>query len=108
MTGSARGPRRLNLLKKGDPGDPGSDRVRIDVLVDAETGDFVMEGADTGPTVERIFGDDDYEYWVTVPKEHKDQLLLYLVQEVFGGGTGTSAPTGWLKEKGIPHEFYSY
>ena len=63
---------------------------------------------DTGPAVTRLFGDDDHEYWITVPNEHEDQLLLYLVEEVFGGETGTPAFTGRLKQKKIPHEFFSY
>lgn len=38
-----------------------SSSVRID-----ETGRLVISAVDSGPLVERIFGDSDYEFWYTV------------------------------------------
>lgn len=51
-----------------------------------ETGDLVMEGEDTGPSVERFLGQDEYEYFVRVFKGHNDRLLPHVVKEVFGYG----------------------
>jgi hypothetical protein len=99
-------PKRLNLIKKGNAQDPNSDSVRLDVLIDG-TGDLVMEGEDTGPSVERVWDDDEYEYFVRVSKRHKDWLLLNLVKEVFGESPSSSAFMRWLKEKKIPYESHS-
>ncbi len=101
------GPKRLNLVRKGNPGNPSSDSVRLDVLLD-ETGDLVMEGEDTGPSVERFLGADEYEYFVRVPREHKDRLLLHLIKEAFGAGAISSDFMKWLDKKKIPYEFESY
>ena len=102
-------PAELNLVEEGDPSDPESDSRRLDVYVD-EAGDLVMEGTDTGPAVERFFGDDDYEYWVTVPERYKDWLLLNVIKDRFAGERPdpNSAFKGWLEEKGIPYEFHAY
>ncbi len=71
--------------------------------------DLVMEGHDIGPAVEKMRGDDDYEYWVTVQKRHKDWLLLNLIKDVFAEQPGPSSTyMEWLKEKGIPYDFFSY
>ncbi len=101
------GPKRMNLVRKGNPRNPNSDSVRLDVLVD-ETGDLVMEGEDTGPSVERFLSADEYEYFVRVPREHKDRLLLHLLKELFAKGTGSAAFMKWLDERKIPYEFNSY
>jgi len=33
----------------------------------ADDGAITMDAQDIGPTVTRIWGDDDYEFWVRVP-----------------------------------------
>ena len=101
------GPKRLNLVKKGNAEDPNSDSVCLDVLIDG-IGDLVMEGEDTGPSVEPVWGDDEYEYFVRVSKRHKDWLLLNLVKDIFGEEPSSAAFMRWLKEKKIPYEFDSY
>ncbi len=101
------GPKRLSLVREGDAGDPESDSVRLDVLVDG-SGNLVMEGEDVGPKVKRFLGKDEYEFWVTVPKRHKDLLLLHLVKEAFGEGAISSDFMKWLDEKKIPYQFHSY
>ncbi|MDP9439436.1 MAG: hypothetical protein M3P49_11950 [Actinomycetota bacterium] len=102
------GPKRLNLIKKGNARNPNSDSVRLDVLVDEETGDLVMEGEDTGPSVEEFMGADEYEFFVRVPEGHKDRLLLHLVKEAFSEGAISSDFMKWLDKKKIPYEFDSY
>ncbi len=101
------GPKRLNLVKTGDAGSYESDSVRLDVLVDG-SGNLVMEGEDVGPKVKRFLGKEEYEFWVTVPKRHKDRLLLHLVAEAFGEGAISSDFMRWLDEKKIPYQFHSY
>ncbi len=102
------GPKRLNLIKKGNARNPNSDSVRLDVLVDQETGDLVMKGEDTGPSVEEFMGADEYEFFVRVSKEHKDRLLLHLVKAMFSEGAISSEFMKWLEKKKIPYEFDSY
>ncbi len=101
------GPKRLNLVKTGDAGSYESDSVRLDVLIDG-TGNLVMEGEDVGPKVKRFLGKDEYEFFVTVSKRHKDRLLLHLVKEAFGEGAISSDFMRWMEEKKIPYEFNSY
>ncbi len=101
------GPKRLNLVREGDAESYESDSVRLDVLVDG-SGNLVMEGEDIGPKVRRFLGKDEYEFWVTVPKRHKDLLLLHLVKEAFGEGAISSDFMKWLDEKKIPYQFHSY
>jgi hypothetical protein len=77
MTGATPGPKKLNVMDVAQ----GGGRTQPDILI-SDTDDLVMEGYDTGPDVEAFLGDDDYEYWVTVPKEHKDWLLLSVTKRI--------------------------
>ena len=69
------------------------------------SGDLVLEGYDIGPSVEKFFGDSDYEYWRTVKAEHVPLVLLHLIKDRFEKESDLKA---WLDEKGIPSEFSSY
>lgn len=70
-----------------------------------ENGDLVLEGCDNGEMVREIWGDFDYEYWITVKADYKDTILLHLIQEKFDS---ESKFKEWLKEKNIPWDFTSY
>lgn len=71
----------------------------------SENGDLVLEGQDLGRLVQETWGDEDYEYWLTVAGEYKDTVLLYLLKERFESET---AFREWLKEREIPHRFMSF
>ncbi|MBI4165859.1 MAG: hypothetical protein HY508_09015 [Acidobacteria bacterium] len=79
-----------------------------------ERGDLELEGQDLGASVEAHWGDSDYEYWVVVPKDYKDTVLLWLLKERFDATPQTSPLKNdsefmeWLKAKGIPYQFNSY
>ena len=47
-----------------------------------ESGDLVLEGQDLGPLVDSVWGDSDYEYWVTVPAPHLNDLVRRLIKEL--------------------------
>jgi hypothetical protein len=98
-------------------------------------GDLVLEGYDVGSFVEEVWGDSDYEYWLTVHSEEIPRLVEELVRE-----TGELAPTAenqppfvmgvlkkffteghapvyfkndsefkkWLDARGIPSDFSSW
>ena len=46
-------------------------------------GSLKISGHDTGPFVEKFWGDDDYEYWLFVPKESIHDFILNLLKYVF-------------------------
>ena len=70
-----------------------------------ENGDLQLEGQDIGPLVEEMWGDSDYEYWLTVDKDYKDTVLLRLIKERFSRETEFKK---WLEEKQIPFNFMTY
>ena len=74
-----------------------------------ESGDLVFSGQDMGPIVEQIFGDSDYEYWLTIRSKDKDSVLLALLEIFF---KEHKIPFNEFREllesKGIPSEFTSY
>jgi hypothetical protein len=70
-----------------------------------DDGDLVLEGYDVGETPKKYWGDSDYEYWLTVNKDYKDTILLWLIKERF---EDDSHFKDWLDEKGIPSKFDSW
>jgi len=50
-----------------------------------KNGDLVVLGQDVGKAPQECWGDGDYEFWVIVPNEHKDEVLLALIDRVYGG-----------------------
>ena len=83
-----------------------SDRISIHLSARIkENGDLVLEGQDLGEFVKERFGDSDYEYSLIVKAEYKDTILLNLIQERFADD---SEFRGWLDEKQIPCEFWSF
>ena len=53
------------------------------------------------------FGDSDYEYWLTIPKEYKDQLLLAILSQCFGDGNGFGNFKTFCDENKIEYKFFS-
>ena len=53
-------------------------RVRVDEYK------FTIDTQDMGPTTEEFWGDADYEFWTTVPREAWGDLLVALAKEWFG------------------------
>lgn len=67
--------------------------------------DLTLEGVDADKDTEKFFGDSDYEYWLTVPKDFKETILLHLIKERFSSVHDLKA---WLEEKDIPLTLTSY
>jgi hypothetical protein len=77
----------------------------IDASINKD-GDLVVSGQDVGKAPREFWGDADYEFWVHVRSEHKDDVLLALMEKLYGGSA--SAVTDFrefLKSRGIPNEF---
>ena len=48
-----------------------------------EDGTLKISGQDMGPFVEKFWGDDDYEYWLFIPKESVNTFILNLMKFSF-------------------------
>jgi hypothetical protein len=73
-----------------------------------ENGDLELSGQDVGKAPSAIFGDSDYEYWLTVPAAHKDALLLALLEALYQGDPRVvSKLKAMLEDKKIPCEFFA-
>ncbi len=83
--------------------------VHVEVYVDPETGSLVMAGQDIGEAPRRYFGEDEYEYFLSIAAADKDRLLTQLMLAVFGGNeTPRTAIAKWLDERTIPYSTHSF
>ena len=74
-----------------------------------ENGDLELSAQDVGALPLEFWGDDDYEYWVTVPAEQKDRVLLALIEKLYTGNVRAVDDFRLLLQmKGIPHEFMTW
>jgi hypothetical protein len=74
-----------------------------------DDGAIKMDAQDMGPTVTRIWGDDDYEFWVRVPPASLPKLAFELLREKFSGQLGAvDAFRDWCKAHAVQHEFDSW
>ena len=86
----------------------GATSIYIDVEI-THAGDLLFSGQDLGEAPESFFGDSDYEYWLMIPKEHKDGVLLALIEKHHTGNKSVITQfQELLKSKGIPSEFHSW
>ncbi|MEW9922324.1 hypothetical protein AB2B41_22220 [Marimonas sp. MJW-29] len=54
--------------------------IRADLKAD---GGLLVHGQDLGPSVEKIFGDIDYEYWLDIDEASIPQLFILVLKEAF-------------------------
>jgi hypothetical protein len=74
-----------------------------------DDGTIQMDAQDIGPTVTRIWGDNDYEFWVRVPPASLPKLAFELLREKFSGQLGAvDVFRDWCTAHGIQHEFDSW
>ena len=87
-------------------------RGKTSIYIDAEikgTGDLQLSGQDVGEAPRKFYGDSDYEYWLTVSKEHKDDVLLLLLEKMYSGNSSViSEFKELLESSGIPCKFHSW
>ena len=93
----------IKLVSQG-----GSTSIYINVRIN-ENGDLLFSGQDIGNAPEEIFGDIDYEYWLTVPASEKDRLLLALIEKHYAGDAMViSTLREFMESKDISCGFYSH
>ena len=86
----------------------GSTSIYIDVRIE-KNGDLRFSGQDIGSAPEEIFGDMDYEYWLTVPAAEKDRVLLVLIEKLYRGDASVMSEFRQILESnGIRHNFHSH
>ena len=86
----------------------GRTSIHIDVRIN-ENGELLFSGQDIGEAPSEIFGDSDYEYWLTVPAAEKDKLLLALIEKHYVGDASVISTLKELMElKQIEFEFHTY
>ncbi len=74
-----------------------------------DDGGIMFEGQDLGPSVEEVFGDSDYEYWVHVPPSALQKLAFELLREKYTGQlNAVEAFRDWCKAHGVEHKFSNY
>lgn len=93
----------IKLVSQG-----GSTSIHIDMRIQ-DNGDLLFSGQDTGDAPMEIFGDLDYEYWLTVPAAAKDCLLLAVLEKHYGGDPMLISTLRELMESGdIPCQFHCH
>ncbi len=86
----------------------GTEFRRVDLML-KDDGTIVLEGQDMGPTVEEVWGDTDYEYWVRVAPPSLPKLAFELLREKFAGRLdAVQAFRDWCLAHGVEHKFGNY
>ena len=76
----------------------------LSVTIDKK-GSIVLEGVDTGEDVCKFFGDWDFEYWLKIPPDYLETVLLFLIKDRF---LSVHDMQKWLEERDIPSQFTSF
>ena len=94
---------RIKLVNQG-----GATSIHIGAGIEAN-GDLRISGQDLGEAPSEIYGDMDYEYWLTVPAAEKDKLLLALLEKHYAGDAMVVSTLRELMEsKQISCAFHSH
>ena len=97
---------RREPLYRGEAASGGE--IYID-LVAMSDGSVVIAGQDLGTFGAPGSDDSDYEYWLTIPAEARDELLFELVLDRFKGDPkAVSTFQAWLAERSIANSFHSF
>lgn len=98
-----------------------SDDINIYISASFKGGNLMIEGRDSGPKVEAVWGDTDYEYIITVHQDQMENLckvlkstttheedILQQLAVTFGGSACFSAILHTLKENNIVYSFFNH
>ena len=85
------------------------DTVRVIRARIGRDGSLQVGCQDIGGAPTRIWGDSDYEWWVSVAAEHKDRVLLLLLEQCFRRrADAVDEVTALLREHEIPCEWMNW
>src|SRR5665213_3536827 len=88
--------------KEGDP----FRTIRLSVNAD---GSAHLDAQDMGTSVQEVWGDSDYEFWVDVPATALRKLVFALLREKYVGRDGAVDEfAAFCKREDIQHEWGSY
>jgi hypothetical protein len=80
--------------------------VRLSVEPD---GSVRLDAQDMGKSVEEMWGDGDYEFWVDVPATAINKLVFALLRERYAGRAGAVDEfQAFCKNEGIDHKWDSW
>jgi hypothetical protein len=80
--------------------------VRLSVNAD---GSVRLDAQDMGKAVQKVWGDDDYEFWVDVPANALRKLVFALLSEKYLGRSGAvDELRAFCKKAEIEHEWDSW
>jgi hypothetical protein len=72
-------------------------------------GSLRLQASDMGPTVKRIWNDDDYEFWVDVPPKALRKLLAALLREKhLGRSDAVDEFRTFCEKETIEHKWQSW
>ena len=96
-------------------------QVWCTVTAELSDGKLQVSGHDIGPLVEKFFGRDEYEYWVTLDQENTGKLFrslgceersgeeqLEAVERSFGGDMADTRLKRYCEQNGIRTQFYCW
>ena len=93
----------IKLVSQGGP-----TSIHIDVRIGDE-GELLLSGQDIGEAPDAVFGQGDYEYFLSVPAAEKDRVLLALIEKIYRGNPSVvSEFREFLDTKGISSAFHSF
>jgi hypothetical protein len=88
--------------QEGDP----FHSVRLAINAD---GSLRLDAQDMGTAVEKIWGDDDYEYWVDVPAAALHKLVFALLREKYSARSdAVDEFRAFCKKEEIEHKWQSW
>jgi hypothetical protein len=74
-----------------------------------DDGRIKMDAQDIGPASKRMWGSDDYEFWVHVPRAEVSKLAFELLREKFSGQlNAVHAFRDWCEAHEVKHQFDSW
>ena len=82
--------------------------IYLDAYIEKNSSNLMLEGQMTFSGGDSEFGDSDYEYWLTIPQENKDKLLLDMLGQYYGKGDGFSQVKEFCDKHKIKYKFFSY
>ena len=80
--------------------------IRLNVHAD---GSVKLDAQDMGEGVEKIWGDDDYEFWVDIPAKALHKLVFALIREKYSGRSGAVDEfRAFCEKEGIENKWDSW